>query len=131
MSSINYLLLFILALVVPQLEIDSLYVLFRSLVGGSILCLHCKMATFHAKSKPKLTILSDDYGITHVIEKCLCAMFGFRLETMHISKDDMYDDNNNVIRFVYQALLLSAQGLEWSFQFRKFEIVGKNFPKSS
>lgn len=89
------------------------------------------MATFHAKGKPKLTILSDDYGITHVIEKCLCAMFGFRLETMHISKDDMYDDNNNVIRFVYQALLLSAQGLEWSFQFRKFEIVGKNFPKSS
>jgi hypothetical protein len=35
------------------------------------------MATFCAEGKPKLTILSDDYAIAHVIEKCLCAMFGF------------------------------------------------------
>jgi len=63
------------------------------------------MATFCAEGKPKLTILSDDYGIAHVIEKYLYAMFAFQLGTMHISKDDAYDDNNNVIRFVYQTPL--------------------------
>jgi hypothetical protein len=89
------------------------------------------MATFHTEDKPKLTILSDDYGIAHVTKTCLCAMFGFQLGTMHISKNDAYDDNNNVIRFVYQAPLLNAKGLEWSLHVRRFEIVGKNFHKSS
>jgi hypothetical protein len=92
MSSINYLLLLILALVVPILKIDFLYVLFCSLIGRSNLCLHCKMATFCGKGKPKLIVFSDDYGIAHVIEKCLCAMFGFQPGTMHISKDNAYDD---------------------------------------
>jgi hypothetical protein len=35
------------------------------------------MATFHVEGKLELTILTDDFGIMHVIEKCLCAMFGF------------------------------------------------------
>jgi len=88
------------------------------------------MATFCVEGKPKLTILGDDYGIAHVIEKCLYAMFGFQLGTMHISKDNAYDDNNNVIRFVYQTPLSSAQGLEWSLHVRRFEIVGKTSPKA-
>jgi hypothetical protein len=35
------------------------------------------MATFHVEGKLELTIFTDDFGIMHVIEKCLCAMFGF------------------------------------------------------
>jgi hypothetical protein len=74
-----------------------------------------KMATFHVKEHLKLTILVDDFGIAHVIEKCLCVMFGFQLGTMHISKDDAYDDNNNVTIIVYQVPIIIAQGLEWTF----------------
>jgi hypothetical protein len=59
------------------------------------------MATFYAQGKLDLTILDDNLGISHVIEKCPCAMFGFQLGTMHISKDDAFDDNNNVTRSIY------------------------------
>jgi hypothetical protein len=54
------------------------------------------MATFYVQGKPNFTILDDDLGIFHVIEKFLCAMFGFQLGTLHISKDNAFDDNNNV-----------------------------------
>jgi hypothetical protein len=37
----------------------------------------------------------------HVIEKCMCAMLGFHLRIVHVSKDDAYDANNNVIRSIY------------------------------
>jgi hypothetical protein len=35
-------------------------------------------------------------------------MFGFQLGTMHTSKDNVYDDNNNVIKFVYQASITTT-----------------------
>jgi hypothetical protein len=57
------------------------------------------MATFHVEGKLELTILTDDFGIMHVNEKCLCAMFSFQPGTMHIFKDNMCDDN--VTKFVY------------------------------
>lgn len=75
--------------------IDSFYVLFRSFVGGSTLCLHCKMATFCAEGKPKLTILSDDYGIAHVIENAYmqCLLSNLELcifpKTMHMMTTTM------------------------------------------
>jgi hypothetical protein len=67
------------------------------------------MATSHVEGKLELTIITDNFGIMHVIEKCLCAMFGFQLGTMHISKDNMCDDN--VTKFVYHIPFPSAQGL--------------------
>jgi hypothetical protein len=57
------------------------------------------MATFHVEGKLELTIFTNGFGIMHVIEKCLFAMFGFQLGTMHISTDNTCDDN--VIKFFY------------------------------
>jgi hypothetical protein len=56
-------------------------------------------------------------------------MFGFQSRIMHISKD-IYDDDNNVIRSIYQALVNITLALEWTFNVRKFKIIGKNLPKS-
>jgi hypothetical protein len=50
---------------------------------------------------------------------------------MHISRDNAYDDNNNVIRSVYHALVTNTQGLEWTFDINKFNIIGKNLFKNS
>jgi hypothetical protein len=57
------------------------------------------MATFHVEGKLELTFLTNDFGIMHVIEKCLCVMLGFQLGIVHISKDNTCDDN--VIKFIY------------------------------
>jgi hypothetical protein len=35
-------------------------------------------------------------------------MFGLGLVIVHSSKDDAYDDNNNVIKSIYQALIFSS-----------------------
>jgi hypothetical protein len=43
----------------------------------------------------------------------------------------MYDDNNNVFRSVYQALVTTIQGLEWTFNIGKLNIIGESLPKSS
>ncbi len=61
-----------------------------------------KMATFHVKGKGNFIVPVDDFGISHVIDKCLCVMFGFHSEIVHVSKNKTYDDNNNVIRSIYQ-----------------------------
>jgi hypothetical protein len=36
-----------------------------------------------------------------ILEKYLCAMFGFQLGIVHISKDDAFEDNNNVTKSIY------------------------------
>jgi hypothetical protein len=59
------------------------------------------MATFHVKGKAKLIVLVDEFGILHATEKCLCAMFHFHHRIVRVSKDDAYDVNNNVIKYVY------------------------------
>ncbi len=46
------------------------------------------MATFHVEDQAKLTILANEFGMSHVIEKCLCAMFDFHLRIVHASKND-------------------------------------------
>jgi len=50
---------------------------------------------------------------------------------VHISKENAYDDNNNVIRFVYHASVSTTQGLEWTFNTDKFNIIRENLPKNS
>lgn len=52
------------------------------------------------------------------------------LGIVHISKDNVYDDNNNVTRLVYQDPFPNAQH-EWTFNVGRFKIVGENLPKSS
>jgi hypothetical protein len=59
------------------------------------------MATFHAKGKLEIIVPIDEFEILYVIKKCLCVMFDFHLGTIHVSKDDAYDANNNVIRSIY------------------------------
>ncbi len=44
---------------------------------------------------------------------------------MHILKDDVYDDNNIVIRSIYHALVNGTQGLEWLVNGGRFIILGK------
>jgi hypothetical protein len=58
-------------------------------------------------------------------------MFGFQLGTMHTSKDNVYDDNNNVIKYVYQASIMTTWGLEWTLNIGKFNITGENLPQNS
>jgi hypothetical protein len=43
----------------------------------------------------------------------------------------VYDDNNNVIRFVYQDLVTTIQGLEWNFNIGEFNIIGESLPQNS
>jgi hypothetical protein len=89
------------------------------------------MVIFHAKGKVELTVLVDNLGILHVTKKCLCAMFGFHMRTIHVSKDKMYDDNNNVIRSIYQVPILCDFGLEWRVNAERFKIVAKDLRKNS
>jgi hypothetical protein len=42
----------------------------------------------------------------------MCAMFGFHRRTIHVSKDDEYDANNNVIRYICQVSVIGDVGLE-------------------
>jgi hypothetical protein len=88
------------------------------------------MATFHVEGKVELIVLADNFRILHVIEKCLCAMFGFHSGIVHVSKDETYDDNNNVIRSIYQVPVLGDFSLEWKVNGGRFRIVTKNLPKS-
>ncbi len=57
---------------------------------------YVNMAIIHAMGKVEFTILANEFGISHVIKKSLCVMFGLQPNIVHISKDDAYDDNYNV-----------------------------------
>jgi Tat protein secretion system quality control protein TatD with DNase activity len=89
------------------------------------------LATFHAKGKVELIVYVDNFGVLHVIEKCLYVMFGFHPRNVHVSKDEVYDHNNNVIRSIYQVIVFGDFGLEWKLNARSFRIVVKNLSKSS
>jgi hypothetical protein len=58
-------------------------------------------------------------------------MFSFHLGTMHVSKDDAYDANNNVIRSIYQVLIIGDFNLQWRVNTKRFRIVAKNLRKNS
>jgi len=49
---------------------------------------------------------------------------------MHVFKDNAIDDNNNVIRSIYQILIIDDIGLKWMVNVEKFMIVAKNLSKS-
>ncbi len=57
-------------------------------------------------------------------------MFGFHLRIVYVSKDEMYDDNNNVIRSIYQVLVFGDFGLEWRVNAGRFKIIVENLLKS-
>jgi hypothetical protein len=50
---------------------------------------------------------------------------------MHISMDNVYNDNNNVTRSIYQALVITTQGLEWTLNIKEFSFIGENVLKNS
>jgi hypothetical protein len=57
-------------------------------------------------------------------------MFGFHLGIVHVSKNKMYDDNNNVIKSIYQVSVLGDFGLEWKVNVGRFRIIVEISPKS-
>jgi hypothetical protein len=59
------------------------------------------MATFYIEGKVLLTILVDDFGNVRVTEKCLLYLFGFQCGSIHVSRDDVYNDNNVVKNSIY------------------------------
>jgi hypothetical protein len=91
----------------------------------------CKMVTFHAKGNVELTIPTNEFGISQMTKKCLCAMFDLQSNTIHISKDDAYDDNNSVTTSIYQVPMNASQGLEWILNGRMLKVVGEKQLKSS
>jgi hypothetical protein len=89
------------------------------------------MATFHVEGKAKLIVPSNEFGISHDTNKFLCAMFDFHLGTIHVSKDDAYAANNNLIRSIYQVSIINDLGLEWRVNSRRFRIVVENLLRRS
>jgi len=69
------------------------------------------MATFHAEGKFDFAMLVGDEEFVEVMEKCLCAMFGLLLGSIHVSKDVANGDNNVVINSIYQVPSYVPQGL--------------------
>jgi hypothetical protein len=57
-------------------------------------------------------------------------MFRVQLRIVHISKDDAFDDDNNIIRFIYQVLFPIAHELGWILHVDRFRSIGENLPKS-
>ncbi len=51
-------------------------------------------------------------------------MFDFHPRTVHVSQDDAYDANNNVIKFINDL------GLEWRVNCERFRIVAENLLRS-
>jgi hypothetical protein len=82
------------------------------------------MATFYAKDKVDVTILVNDSRNAKIIEKCLLYMFGFQRGSFHVSRDDVYDDNNVVKNSIYQEFVSNPNGVHWDVKVRRYKIVG-------
>ncbi len=67
------------------------------------------VVNFHVEW-PNFMTLIDESSRFHVIEQCLCVMFGFQQGFLHISKDVIYDANNNVSSSLYMFLTFTTQG---------------------
>jgi hypothetical protein len=68
------------------------------------------METFYVEGKVDLTILVDDFRNVKVTKKCLSCMFGFQGGSIHVSKDDVYDDINVVKNSIYQESVSNPNG---------------------
>ncbi len=53
----------------------------------------------------------------------------FPSRTVNISKDNAYDGNKNVIRSIYQVIVMGDFVLEWKVNVERFKIVAKNLSK--
>jgi len=49
---------------------------------------------------------------------------------MHVLKNKAYDDNNNVIKSIYQVPIIDDLGLKWMVNVENFIIIVKNLSKS-
>jgi hypothetical protein len=90
-----------------------------------------ELATFYVEGKVDLTILVDDYGNTRIIEKCLSYMFGFLRDSIHVSRDDVYDDNSVIKNSIYQESVANPNGVHWDVKARRYRIVGDNLIQCS
>jgi hypothetical protein len=94
-----------------QQLVAFLYLFFASILFAfqkKFDCLHTfytkyvfSMPTFHVEGWLELIILVDGIYTIVVSKKRLCAMFGFQLGSLQISKDVAYDANNNVSNSMY------------------------------
>jgi hypothetical protein len=57
-------------------------------------------------------------------------MFSLHPQTVHVSKDDGYDANNNIIGSIYQVLVIGDFSLEWRVTVERYKIVVENLLKS-
>jgi hypothetical protein len=90
------------------------------------------MATFHAKGKHDFTMLVGDEEFIQVTRKCLCAMFGFLLGSIHVSKDVACGHNNVVINSIFQLVPSSGpRGLQWMVNNGMYQIVGESLVRNS
>ncbi len=89
------------------------------------------MAIFYVVGKVDLMILVDDYGNVRVIKKYLSYMFGFQRGSIHVSRDDVYDDNNVVKNSIYHESISNPNGVHWDVKARRYMIVGNNFIQCS
>ncbi len=64
-----------------------------------------------------------------LIKKCLCAMFGFLLGSIHISMDTTRDDKNIITNGIYQLPLFGSHGLYWLVTISRYRIVGDQLLK--
>jgi hypothetical protein len=69
---------------------------------------HCVIQFFKGEMKKRAkhighlkNFLGSQGGLGKSLLWCLCAMFGFHPKIVHVSKDDAYDANNNVIKSIY------------------------------
>jgi putative sterol carrier protein len=70
------------------------------------------IAIFYGEGKLDFTMLMGDEKFVQVMKKCLCAMFGFLLGSIHVSKDVVFGDNNVFISSIYQLVpSFGPQGL--------------------
>jgi hypothetical protein len=90
------------------------------------------MAIFHVEGKTNFTMLVGDEEFVQFMEKCLCAMFGFLLGSVHVSKDVACGENNVVISSIYQLVPSSGpQGLQWMVENGMYQTIGKSLVRSS
>jgi hypothetical protein len=89
------------------------------------------MATFYAKGKVDSTILVDDFGNTRIIKNCLSHMFGFQHDSIHVSRNDVYNDNSVVKNSIYHEYISKHIGVHWDVMARRYKIVGDNLIQCS
>ncbi len=58
-------------------------------------------------------------------------MFGFQGGSIHVSKDDVYDEINVVKNSLYQESISNPNGVHWDVKVGRYRIVGNNLIQCS